>query len=132
VEGRHGSDVVPDYPSPAYGHTPLVPSAQFHASMVTPPLHGHDDRHHHQHWPVSAARHVHTPPVHGSDRCACDHSTPVPGHAPQHQFTPEQFARDEGSRVTTSSQASGQLDVTSAPGNNETSRWHAGSTDATK
>jgi len=129
--------LVPDYPSPAFGHTPLVPSVQFDTSMATPPLLGQRQQQSATaRTPGHETTDMHTPPLHGtgSDRCACDHSTPVPGHTPraaqQMTFTPEGFATDDGSRVT--SLIRRQLENTSARGNNETSRWDADNVDASK
>ena len=133
MTGPSISKIVPDYPNPAYGHTPLVPSAQFDTcSMATPPLHVPDP--HSSYSPTSGHQvtKMHTPPLQrtGSDQRGRDHSTPVPGHALQAQqtFTLEEFANNEDSSMT--SQIRGQLDGTSATGNNETSRWDADNTDA--
>ena len=121
---------APDYPSPSFGHTPLVPSAQFR-------IDDHDCRQRRSASrspsPTTSVRDMHTPPIRGatagSDRCSpCEHSTPMPSHT-QLQQQQQTIAADDlvrndgGSRI---SQVRSPLpDDTSATGNNETSRSNA-------
>jgi len=117
------SRIIPDYPSSTFGQAPLVPSAEFQTTMVTPPLHAqHRDSPDNR----TSGYEMQTPVLQqtGSDRCACDHSTPMPSHTLMEQTFP---STDKISRVT--SPIRRREDTKSPTANNETSRWNADKTD---
>ena len=79
-KGPAASPLIPDYPSPTFGQTAMVPSAELQTSMVTPPLHGERGASSINRTSGHDITDMHTPLQRtGSNTCDCRHDTPMPG-----------------------------------------------------
>ena len=121
------SPVVPDYPSPTAGTAPAVPSVQFQ----TPPLREQRKNFTNSNLSANETSEMHTPNLQrtGSEKCQCDHSTPLPDHLRQteHSFSSRGATRGEGSPLASS--INRLEDAHSFTGGYDTSHWDAGKTD---
>lgn len=123
---RKRPPVVPDYPSPTSGMAPMVPSVQFQ----TPPLHEQLNISQNGGLSGSETSEMHTPNLQwtGSDKCGCDHSTPVSGHYRQAErsFSSKGATRGEGSPAQSTVN---RLEEVHSTAGYDTSHWDADKTD---